>query len=122
MPDNITVYTYVSPGSENESVDNVNLAEDLLTELHSLEGVHSELLTGSKSIPDAGTIITKIIEAGGVVNFLNTIFAWLTKDRSRSIKLQIGDNVIEASGLTPDEQERLIAWFQLQTGMKIAMR
>jgi hypothetical protein len=107
---------------KESSAVGVDLAEDLLDALHSLTAVSSELMSDSKSALVQGTIITKIIEAGGLASFLNAIFAWLAKDRSRSIKLQIGENSIEASNLTPDEQQRLVAWFQLQTSIKLASR
>ena len=104
-----------------EKKESDHLAKDLLGVLNSIDGIQNERETGGKSGSGFEEIATKIIEAGGLAAFVNAIITWLGKDRSRSLKLQIGDNVIEASNLTPNEQQELIEWFKTQTGISLAI-
>lgn len=123
MSQTVTVYTHISVDSRNENpVIVASETEDLLVNLQSVKNVTSELMANSKSALEIGTILTEIISADGLLSFANIIIAWLARDRSRRIKLQIGGNSIEASGLTREEQQKLIDWFQLQTSIKLASR
>jgi hypothetical protein len=45
---------------------------------------------------------------GGVIG---TIRTWLSRDRGRSAKLQFGDDVIELSDVSSEQQEKLVAAF-----------
>jgi hypothetical protein len=119
--DNVIIYIEIFPNPQNEIALCAGQTENLLSDLQSIKGVNSEMLPGTKSGLGAGTMISSIVEAGGLVSFIKIILGYLTKDRSRTLKLQIGDNVIEASGLTSKEQRDLIDWFQLQTGMKLSL-
>jgi hypothetical protein len=42
---------------------------------------------------------------------VDTVRAWLSRDRGRSARLQLGDDVLELSDASPEQQEQLISAF-----------
>jgi hypothetical protein len=42
---------------------------------------------------------------------VQTVRAWISRDRGRSARLQLGDDVLELSDASPEQQEKLIAAF-----------
>lgn len=63
------------------------------------------------------TLLVKLAGTSGVSSLLNVFGLILGKDKSRSLKLQIGNNSLEVTGLTKEEQKTLIEWFQAQSGL-----
>ena len=64
-------------------------------------------------------ILVKLFTSDAIENFSSTILGWLSKDRSRTLRFQIGDKQMEATGLSKKEQQELIDWFKLQAGLSI---
>jgi hypothetical protein len=70
--------------------------------------------------PPPGARAAEALGLGGLVvtlapSLLGTVVAtlrsWLSRDRGRSAKLQLGDDVIELSDASPEQQEQMIAAF-----------
>ncbi len=100
-----------------------NLAADL-NELDSLESIDrievKKAEEGAKGLSlSMGTLLIKIAEAGGISALISTLRLWLSRDRNRTLRLQLGDNSLEVSGLSDIEQKDLIKWFQTQAGLQL---
>ena len=99
-----------------------NLAGDLST-VNAIESVelvrtrHLEEGAMGSSI-EAGQLLAKIAETGGFTSLVSVMSSFLGRDRSRSLKLQIGDKSLEVTGLSKSEQTALIEWFQIQAGLR----
>jgi hypothetical protein len=94
-------------------------------ETFNLDSLTNELLTVPDIAvsPDRGskdgtsTLFINLLSSGAVANLAKALGNWVSADRSRTIKIQIGTNSIEATKLTHDEQQQLIEWFKTQTAM-----
>jgi hypothetical protein len=64
-------------------------------------------------------ILVRLFTSDAIENLSSIIFGWLSKDRSRTLRFQIGDKQMEATGLSKKEQQELIDWFKLQAGLSI---
>ncbi len=95
------------------------LPEDLCRQLSGVEGLSlggdSESKSGTALL---NTLMVRLFNANTVNSFVQILGTWLARDRTRTLKIQVGTNQIEASGLSGEEQRRLIEWFQLQAGMR----
>jgi hypothetical protein len=74
---------------------------------------------GTKGGPDIGAILIKVAEVGGITDLIAIIGSWLGRDRSRTLKLQLGDKSIEVTGISKAEQTELVEWFRLQAGYRL---
>jgi hypothetical protein len=64
---------------------------------------------GAESAALGGLVVTLGPSVlGGVVQ---TIRGWISRDRGRSARLQLGDDVLELSDASPEQQEKLVAAF-----------
>ncbi|HEX8073365.1 MAG TPA: hypothetical protein VF545_00145 [Thermoleophilaceae bacterium] len=70
--------------------------------------------------PPPGARAAEVLGLGGLVitlapqllgTVLATLRSWLSRDGGRSAKLQLGDDVLELSNATPDQQDQMIAAF-----------
>ena len=73
----------------------------------------------AKSPALPGNLMLEVLKTGAATSAAETVVKWLAQDRSRAIKMKIGANEIEASGLSHAEQMQLIDWFQTQTGVQL---
>ena len=118
---------FISVSEENaDKEERDGLARHLLAELADLDAVSAKLApedaapVGAKGDPlTIGVILVKIAEVGGITGLIAILGAWLSRDERRTVALQTGDNKLEVSGVSEAAQTALIAWFQLQTGLKI---
>ena len=95
------------------------LTRDLKRELGGVDGLSLSTDSESKSgISLLQDFMVKALSAGTITSLVQTIGTWLARDRTRTLKIQVGTNQIEASGLSRDEQKKLIEWFQIQAGMR----
>ena len=70
---------------------------------------------GSRGL-DAATLSTlavAVLGSGGLTALIATVRDWLGRghDEPRSVRLEIGGDVIELSGASSEEQDRLVALF-----------
>jgi hypothetical protein len=120
------LFITVNSGTDSDSEELDELTRQLLDELAELHLLLVELARGGK-LPEGakgepigvGTILVKIAEAGGITGLVSVLGSWLSRDKRRALKLQIGDNKLEVTGITRGEQARLIKWFQIQTGLRL---
>lgn len=69
-----------------------------------------------------GTLLVTLAASGGVLTTLiNTLQAWLTRHERRSVILEIDGDRLEVTGVSSEEQQRLInAWVSHHTGIVFA--
>lgn len=98
------------------------LIKDLADQIATLDGICVDVLSGQKGLAGADMIAVEVIKTGAVTKIAEVIGGWLLKDRSRSLKLRIDTNELDVSGLTKEEQQTLIKWFQDQASLHINFR
>jgi hypothetical protein len=116
MADNLLTITVEKKGEYDS--DMVTLSDDLVAELSKLKGI----IVTRENDGKAGIAIPfllKFLNATAVDSFGKSILGWLVRDRSRQLKFQIGDKMMEASNLTEKQQQELIQWFKTQAGMHL---
>jgi hypothetical protein len=123
----IDLYVQVGGGPHAEEDDPEQLAQQLTDELNELDDIQSvkpvregEIPKDGKGVPIAvGTLLIKLAETAGVTALFNVLGSWISRDRSRTLKLQLGDASLELSGLSRPEQQELVDWFQAQAGLRL---
>lgn len=111
--------------ADNEDIE--KLTRELNEELNELDYIESievvqtgTLPKGAKGVSiDVGTLLIKMAEFGGISALITILGTWLGRDKSRVLKLQIGDKSLELTGLSKIEQQELIHWFQAQTNLRL---
>jgi hypothetical protein len=118
MFNQLTVYVSIKKsGASNQEI--VRLAHNLISDLQEIDGVRVFGDAGDKlGTSDFYAILAKLASASAIDSFVKVIGSWLTRDRTCTLKLQIGTNSIEATGLTREEQRELIRWFRVQAGLR----
>lgn len=75
---------------------------------------------GAKGLsPEAGKLVLSILGSGGITALVTTIGSWLSRDRSRTITVKVGQNEMTVSGMGKDETSELIQWFKKQSGITL---
>lgn len=66
-----------------------------------------------------GALFVALTASGGVLTALiSALQSWLTRHERRSVTLDIGGDTLEVTGISSDEQQRLInAWISRHTGV-----
>ena len=95
---------------------------NLANELAALKEIHVEVLSGQKGLAGAGLITAEVIKAGAFTKIVEVIGGWLLKDRSRSLKLKLDSKELDVSGLSKEEQQKLIEWFQEQARLQVILQ
>jgi hypothetical protein len=117
MPDISHMLTLeVNVGRDGDAADIEHAATQLRTELleldvDSVERVSAgDIPSGAKGIEAAalGALIVKWVDSSGLRALAAVLGNWLDRDKNRSIKLRIGGDVLELTGLSPADQSRLI--------------
>jgi hypothetical protein len=103
--------------SDSNHQELAELTKNLIVELKGGGFSLSQDSEDKSGISFLHTFIVNLINTSTIESFVKIISTWLARDRSRTLKIQVGTNQIEASGLSKDEQKRLIEWFQIQAGM-----
>lgn len=122
----IDLYVTVQTNDEADEQELVDIAKNLEKELIQLNAIESiepvrvtQLTEGEKgSAIEPGSLLLKVAETGGFASLVSMLGSWLGRDKSRTLKLQIGDKSLEVTGLSKSEQESLIEWFQIQAGLR----
>jgi hypothetical protein len=72
--------------------------------------------------PDLSTILLTLAASGGVLTtIIGVLQSWLTRHERRSVTLEIDGDKIEITGISSEEQKRLIdAWMRRHRGFVIA--
>ncbi|GAB4528281.1 MAG: hypothetical protein Kow0063_04340 [Anaerolineae bacterium] len=123
----IDLYLQVGGGPGADEEDLEELAQHLTDELNELDGIEAVERVQEGKLPEdakgllipAGTLLIKFAETAGVTALINVLGSWLSSDRSRTLKLKLGDATLELTGLSKPEQQELIDWFQGQAGIRL---
>ncbi|GAB3131027.1 hypothetical protein [Microbispora hainanensis] len=87
------------------------LRRDLLQlDIISVDAVPSAPPEGAKGV-DVGAIgvmLVSLIEPAGVTGVIDMIRAWAGRGQGRSVKVQLGKDVLEVTGVSREDQRRLI--------------
>ncbi len=123
----ISFHITVNSTSDIDKEDLAELSRELYEELNEVDSIISvepirgnELPKGAKGPSiDFATLLIKIAEFGGITALITVLGTWLGRDKSRTLKLQIGDKSLELTGLSAVEQQELTQWFQTQAGLRL---
>jgi hypothetical protein len=63
-------------------------------------------------------LILALSQAGQIWGVINAIIAWLMRDKSRTIELSVGENNLKLTGISRADQDKLVDWFKIQSGMR----
>jgi hypothetical protein len=125
--ESIDLYVQVGGDPEADKQDIEELARLLTEELNQLDDIESaepvregKLPKDAKGVPAAvGTILVKLAETAGVTALVNVIGSWLSRDKSRTLKLQLGESTLELTSISRVEQRELVEWFKVQASMTL---
>jgi hypothetical protein len=70
-----------------------------------------QLPEGSKAVEAiaAGGLVISLVKSAGLLNaVVNTVQSWLTRLGSRSVRLELDGDVLEVTGISPQQQRDLI--------------
>ncbi len=119
MLNQLTVHVSIrKSGASNQEI--VRLVHSLISELQEIDGVRVSEDAGDKlGISDFYAIMAKLASASAIDGFVKVIGSWLTRNRTRTIKLEINGRKLEVTDLSAEEQQKLIVWFQVQAGLRL---
>lgn len=120
----------VDAGPETDGEELEYLTRQLREELAELE-VETVDLVRAGSVPQGakagdpmtwGALLVALTASGGVLTALiSALQSWLTRHERRSVTLDISGDTLEVTGISSDEQQRLInAWINRHTGIAVA--
>ena len=116
----------IDPGSDADAEELAELTRQLREDLLQLDVEAVDLVSGGKAPAGtkavdpvtAGTLLLTLAASGGVLTTLiNALQSWLTRHERRGVTLEIGGDKLEVTGISSEEQQRLIeAWLSRQRG------
>jgi len=91
----------------------LQLREELMDlDVEAVEPVRTEKIPDKAKSPgavDLGTLLLTLAASGGVITTLiNVLKSWLNRHERRSITLEIGGDKLEITGVSSEEQQRLV--------------
>jgi len=96
----------------------MEISHELIEKIREIDGVELSKDTESKSsVENLHKFVVNVLNVKALDSIGKAIISWSLRDRSRTLSLQIGSNQLDVSGLSKDEQQELINWFQIQAGM-----
>jgi len=109
----------VDVGRDGDADDVEHSATQLRTELLELDvdsvehAYTGDIPSGAKGVEAAalGALIIKWVGSSGLQALAAVLANWLDRDKSRSIKLRMGEDVLELTGLSSADQSRLIEYW-----------
>ena len=117
-------------GPEADDEELAELTRQLREELLELDVETVDLVRAGK-VPEKakagdpvtwGALLVALVASGGVLTTLiNTLQSWLTRHERRSVILEMDGDKLEVSGVSSEEQQRLInTWLSRHGGVVIA--
>src|SRR5579859_4961636 len=94
---------------------------DELLDAHGIEAIDvlrdKDAPVGSKGDPVLiGALLVKLASSGGLTIVINTIKAWLLRQESQSVSLEIGGDKLTITGISTTQQQQLIdSWISRHT-------
>lgn len=120
-----TVRIQVAAGPEADAEEVARATAQLRLELLDLDVESVEPVRGSAAPTGAkagelvtlGTLAVTVAQSRLIVSIVTVMRAWLTGSRQRSIKLELGGDVLELTGVSSTEQQRLTdEWLRRHAG------
>ena len=111
---------YVSPTKQEITNSQPTQFDDLMSQIMLIDGINLNNETGQKGFPAPELLAVEVVKSGVLTKLADVIGGWLIKDRSRSLRLKIGNNELEVKGLSEAEHKELIKWFQIQAGLHLS--
>jgi hypothetical protein len=110
------VVLQVTAASDADAEEVAELALRLRDELQDIDGADVRLArsgappAGSKAgdAVEWGTLLVQIVSSGALTALLAAAGTWLARRRSGSIKVKIGDDELELTGASSEEQRRVV--------------
>jgi len=117
-----TLQLHVGAGEDSDTNEVAELTLQLRQELLELdvEAVETaregHVPEGAKAVEAiaAGGLIISLVKSAGLLNaVVNTVQSWLARRGSRSVKLELDGDVLEVTGISPQQQRDLIkTWIE----------
>jgi hypothetical protein len=126
----IRVHLGLDADPEADAEESERAARQLREELLELDVETVEFAKGGETpegakagaAPDLSTILLTLAASGGVLTtIIGVLQSWLTRHERRSVTLEIDGDKIEITGISSEEQKRLIdAWMHRHRGFVVA--
>jgi len=117
QPTEVVVRVDAGPDGDEEEI--AELALRLRDELREVDGAASVRLARDAPAPPGakgaavewGTLLVGVVSSGALTALVTTASSWLGRQRGGSVRVRIGDDELELTGATSEEQRRLVdAW------------
>jgi hypothetical protein len=111
--------------SDADAEELATLASHLRDELLELDVERVDLLRagpapeGAKAVDvlALGGLIVTLAKSAGVAQVIRVVRGWLSRDSRREVEIQMDGDVLKLTGVTDDEQRRLVdAWIARHAG------
>lgn len=122
IPNMLTLEINVGADSDADEIDHAarQLRNELLElDVDSVEPASADdVPAGAKGVDAAafGALIVQWAGSSGLHALATVLADWLNRDKSRSIELQMGEDVIVVSGISAADQSRLIEQWIMRHG------
>jgi hypothetical protein len=118
------VVVRVDAGADGDEEEVAELALRLRDELREVDGASARLARDAPAPHGAkgaavewGTLLVGVVSSGALTALVTTASSWLSRQRGGSVRVQIGDDELELTGATSEEQRRLVdAWLARHAG------
>jgi hypothetical protein len=109
----------LDPGRDSDDEERAELALRLRDDLASLDLESVRLDRGGTPVAGAksgdmvvwGTLLVSIVSSGALTALVNTVNAWIARQRGGSVSVKIGEDELVLTGASSDDQGRVIdAW------------
>jgi hypothetical protein len=120
-----TVGIQVAAGPEADAEEVAGATAQLRLELLDLDVESVEPVRGNAPLPGAkagelvtlGALAVTVAQSKLIVSIVTAVRAWLTGSQQRSIRLELGGDVLELTGVSSAEQQRLTdEWLRRHAG------
>ena len=121
--DKVNLYIAIDADDADEE-ERERLTRQLMKDLDELEEASVELAKGDKlpkgamGEPLTTGLILLSLAAGTITGLIPILASWLSRDERRSASLQIGEKKLELTGITKEEQAKVIEWFRTEAGLE----
>ena len=116
----VEVVVEVDGGPDADDATVAELASRLREDLRDAADVESVRLAPGGEAPEGaksgdpvmwGTLVVSVVSSGALTALINLANGWLGRQRGGTIRVKIGDDELELTGVSDEEQQHLVdAW------------